>query len=141
MMVVIFFAVLLVVICTIIHYEVLYSMSNRLARMVGKGRKRVLLSVLGAIVAHQLQIIVFSLGYYLLLGFGRYGSLEGEFSRSLLDTSYYSFVVYTSLGFGDITPVGPIRFMTNLETVTGLVMIAWTASFLFMQMQKYWNEE
>jgi len=140
-MVVIFFAVLLVVICTIIHYEVLYSMSNRLARMVGKGRKRVLLSVLGAIVAHQLQIIVFSLGYYLLLGFGRYGSLEGEFSRSLLDTSYYSFVVYTSLGFGDITPVGPIRFMTNLETVTGLVMIAWTASFLFMQMQKYWNEE
>ena len=75
------------------------------------------------------------------MGFGRYGSLEGEFSRSLLDTSYYSFVVYTSLGFGDITPVGPIRFMTNLETMTGLVMIAWTASFLFMQMQKYWDED
>ncbi|MCA9111260.1 MAG: two pore domain potassium channel family protein, partial [Planctomycetaceae bacterium] len=59
--------------------------------------------------------------------------------QSSTDYGYFSFVAYTSLGFGDITPKGPVRFMTALETLTGLILIAWTASFIFLQMQVNWE--
>ncbi|NIQ12844.1 MAG: two pore domain potassium channel family protein, partial [Candidatus Dadabacteria bacterium] len=49
---------------------------------------------------------------------------------------------YTSLGMGDIYPLGrPIRFLTGLESLTGLVLITWTASFLFIEMQRFWNNK
>ena len=58
-----------------------------------------------------------------------------------MNCGYYSFVTYTTLGFGDIIPVGDIRFLTGLESLTGLVLITWTASFMFFEMQKYWTED
>jgi hypothetical protein len=29
--------------------------------------------------------------------------------------------------------------LTGLESLTGLVLITWTASFLYYEMQRYWN--
>ena len=49
-----------------------------------------------------------------------------------------SFTVYTSLGFGDIVPIGDLRFLCGLESLIGLVMIAWSASFMYMEMRKNW---
>ena len=65
-------------------------------------------------------------------------SLNGLDNHGVTDTFYYSAVVYTSLGFGDITPTRALRFFTAFETLTGLVLVAWTASFSFLVMQKYW---
>jgi hypothetical protein len=47
--------------------------------------------------------------------------------------------VFTTLGFGDILPEGPIRFMTGVEAVSGLTFITWSASFTFLEMLKTWN--
>jgi hypothetical protein len=52
---------------------------------------------------------------------------------------YFSTVNYTSLGVGDVVPVGNMRQLASLEAVTGLVMIAWTASFSFVQMEHFWE--
>ena len=41
------------------------------------------------------------------------------------------------LGFGDIVPVRGGRFLVVLEAVTGLVLIAWTASFTLYQMREH----
>ncbi len=68
-----------------------------------------------------------------------FGTLNGEFTLSLLDCTYFSFVSYSSLGLGDIYPTGWLRFLTGLETLTGLVLITWTASFMFIEMQKFWK--
>jgi hypothetical protein len=57
-----------------------------------------------------------------------------------MDSVYFSFTTFTTIGFGDITPIGPLKFLTGLEALTGLVLITWTASFLFIEMQKYWND-
>ena len=70
----------------------------------------------------------------------RYGTLQGG-TGAFDDCVYYSFVAYTSLGFGDIVPVGPLRFLTAMETLTGLVLIAWTASFMYVQMNRFWNND
>ena len=31
--------------------------------------------------------------------------------------------------------------MTGIETLTGLILIAWSASFIFMQMHRFWSED
>ena len=71
---------------------------------------------------------------------GRFGALVGEHQGQFGDSLYYSFVCYTSLGFGDITPEGPIRYLTGVEALTGLMLIAWTASFLYIEMQQFWKK-
>ncbi|MFZ3088359.1 MAG: potassium channel family protein [Methylotenera sp.] len=70
-----------------------------------------------------------------------FGTLQGSFDKSLMDCSYFSFVSYTTLGFGDIVAKGDIRFLAGLEALTGLVLITWTASFMFIEMQKLWKDK
>ncbi len=69
-----------------------------------------------------------------------FGGLTGSIDNNLLDCVYFSFTCYTSLGFGDINPYGHLRFLTGLEALTGLVLIAWTASFMYIEMQKLWKK-
>ncbi len=35
---------------------------------------------------------------------------------------------------------GDIRLLAGVEALTGLVLIAWTASFAFLQMQRFWTD-
>jgi hypothetical protein len=42
---------------------------------------------------------------------------------------------------GEIVPVGPIRFLTGMEAVGGLLLITWSASFTFIEMQRYWGRD
>ena len=37
-------------------------------------------------------------------------------------------------------PTVPLRLLTVAETLTGVILVAWTASFLFMVMRKHWEE-
>ena len=79
--------------------------------------------------------------YGLSVGELNWGSLDGLGSGRLMDYVYYSFTVYTTLGFGDIVPRGMIRYLSGIESLTGLVLITWTASFLYLEMRKYWDDE
>ena len=56
-----------------------------------------------------------------------------------MDCAYFSFTIYTTLGFGDIVPHGNMRYLTGLESLTGLVLITWSASFLYYEMQRHWD--
>ena len=129
----------LVVLSVGIHYQALVHLSHlrRFDRL--RHRSRLNLLVLGALVAHVIELSCFSFGYWLLDGVWDYGDLLVAPDETTTDYWYFSFVAYTSLGFGDITPSGSLRFMTALETLTGLVLIAWTASFIFLEMQISWK--
>lgn len=132
---------LVIVLVVAIHYEFLHQVSRYLPSIPLPPRLRIMLGVGGALVAHSIEIWIFALAYYLSEHFMGLGMLEGLDSQSLLDCVYYSFTVYTTLGFGDIVPHGHIRYLTGVESLTGLVLITWTASFLYLEMQKYWNNE
>ena len=56
-----------------------------------------------------------------------------------LDSVYFSAVCYTTLGLGDIVPSGAIRFLVGTEALTGFVLITWSASFTFVEMQRFWR--
>jgi hypothetical protein len=125
-------------IAVLVHYEALYRLALLLPSLRIPARFRVLVGVAGAFLAHVVEVWIFAVGYYLLLAWDADSELGGNFDGSLLDCSYYSFTNYTSLGFGDIEPFGYIRFLSGLEGLTGLILIAWTASFMYIEMQKFW---
>ena len=130
----------IVAVAVLIHYEALYHLSNIIPRMHIRRRFRVVFGVCGAMIAHVAEIWLFAFGFYFLLKSGEFGTLNGEYSNTFLDCVYFSFVSYTSLGLGDIYPTGYLRFLTGLEVLTGLVLITWTASFMFIEMQKFWKD-
>lgn len=45
-----------------------------------------------------------------------------------------------TLGFGDIIPIGAAEILTGFEALIGLGFITWSASFTFLEMQRYWRE-
>lgn len=131
----------LVALAVIVHYEVIYRLAVIIPKLKVRNRLRVLIGIFGALIAHVIEIWLFALGYYFMIRSGQFGMLEGDFNNTLVDCAYFSFVTYSSLGLGDIAPTGDLRFLTGLEAVTGLVMITWTASFLFIEMQKFWRDK
>lgn len=52
---------------------------------------------------------------------------------------YFSAETYTSLGYGDIVPHGALRLLAGTETLTGLLMIGWSASHAFVVMERFWG--
>ncbi len=133
---------LLITLAVLIHYEALFRLSKWMPLLnIRKHRSRILVAVFGILCAHVLEIWLFAFGYYFMSGFEVFGQLAGNFDGSLLDCSYFSFTSYTSLGFGDIHPLGPLRFLAGLEALTGLVLISWTASFMFIEMQRFWTNK
>lgn len=128
-----------VAIAVIIHYEFLYRISRYIPSMKLKHRLRILFGVFAALVAHAVEVWVFAFAFYFMHHADGWGHLEGNFDGSLLDCTYLSFTTFTTLGFGDIQPIGNLRHLTGLESLTGLVLITWTASFLYYEMQRYWD--
>ena len=129
----------IIALAVLIHYEFLYRLSTVMPKMKIKHRFRIVVSVFGALVAHSIEIWLFSLAYYLIPQFMSLGYLEGNFNGSFMDCVYFSYTTYTTLGLGDIEPHGHIRHLVGLESLTGLLLITWTASFLYYEMQRYWD--
>ena len=120
-----------------LHYELLFLTSRLLVALSGYLRAAVALAVALALVAHVVEIIVFGIGWFLLIDAGLVEIALP--APTMVDAIYFSGAVYTSLGFGDIVPLSSAgKFLAVLESITGLVLIAWTASFTFYQMQRHW---
>ena len=100
----------LVAIAVMIHYEMLYRLSKVMPSLQIKHRYRLVVGVFGALIAHISEIWFFAFGYFLLSKFTSMGSLvafdNGDSIYNLMDCVYYSFVTYTTLGFGDVIPKG-----------------------------------
>jgi hypothetical protein len=135
--------VLLVAAASALHYEILRLLFFELPRLPLSGnlggKHRVGLGVMGAMLAHALEIVIFGLGIWTLNRIHP-GGLGGAFDGTLWNCVYYAAVCYTSLGLGDIVPVAEMKFVTGMCALTGLVLIAWTASFTFLMMQRYWGK-
>ena len=125
----------------LIHYEVLQQLSHLLPRIRLGFRFRIAIGVLGTMVAHTMEVWMFAFIFHFMLSNGGYGTISGLEHPDLLGCVYFSFSTYTSLGYGDLVPLGHLRYLAGLEALTGLVFIAWTASFLYFEMQRYWHSD
>ncbi len=137
--IVVFSTAVAVVLCVTTHYEGLRLMSDKIQPRIGHERPMIVIMILWLVLLHIIEIWIFGFTYFALLNLGDFGYLEGVPDHSFLDSVYFSATVFTTLGFGDILPFGPIRFVTGTEAVAGLTLITWSASYTFLEMTKTWN--
>jgi hypothetical protein len=131
--------VALVVASAFVHYEVLRLCNERLSRVAWAApRARVLLAMGAAFCSHLAHIAAFA-GGYALLEWSAHGTLMGNLGHGWEAFVYFSGETYTSLGFGDVYPTGAMRMVVGVEALTGLLLISWTASFTYLEMQRHWS--
>jgi hypothetical protein len=139
---------LLVVLLTVVavmlsvglHYEGLNMLARRLAGKGGRQRRQVLYAVIGVLVLLVTEIWIFGLAYWLALKMPGAGEVVGA-GGSLLETVYLSAMTFSTVGFGDVAPSGAIRFMAGTEAVLGLFLIAWSATFTYLEMEQHWRRD
>jgi hypothetical protein len=131
---------ILSVVCVLIHYEALRVLTRWLQRLGTRPRQRILVLILSLLAVHQAEAWMFAWGYLAADASGIMGALAGA-SGDLLTYAYFSVITYTTLGFGDIVPRGPMRFIASVEVLTGFVLISWSASFTYLEMQRFWKDK
>jgi hypothetical protein len=130
---------LLLIASTLLHYEVLGYLNQRLPRWPLPDRSKVVVVILGAFVAHAIEMALYGGTLYALVTWLGAGQLSGSSEPSWLSCLYFSAETYTSLGFGDLTPVGPVRLLAGVEALNGLLLVAWSASFTYLSMERFWQ--
>ena len=75
-----------------------------------------------------------------LIQFANLGNLSGSVGFILANCLYCSAEKFSTLGFGDLTRVGPIRLRAAAEALNGLLLIGRSASFAYMAMARFWTE-
>lgn len=132
-------------VCVMIHYEVLSWFSRRLGHLdhvEGHRRRRVLYGIFGVLSVHVVEIWIFGLVFYLLqISSPSFGHIQGIAAASLVDHVYFSAVTFTTVGFGDVIPAGPVRFLAGTEALAGFVLITWSASFTYLEMNRFWRRD
>jgi hypothetical protein len=127
-----------VCLCVTLHYEGLLFTSRRLASLGGPPRVKVLYAIGSVLALHVAEIWIFGLMIWLLLRMPEAGHL-GPGVLHLFDYVYFSSATYSTVGFGDLAPVGPIRFLAGTEGLAGFVLITWSASFTYLEMERFWR--
>jgi len=94
-----------------------YTARPRLDLMVG--------TAVALMVAHTLEVFVWALAYA-IVGAAPAGS----------DLLYFAFVNYTTLGYGDITPVQVWRLIGPMTAMNGILMFSWSTAVLFEVLRK-----
>ena len=132
--------IFVIALTVMIHYEFLHQVTLFMPRMTIRHRFRIVMGVFVALTAHAVEVWIFAFSFYLMHNAEGWGYLDGNFSGTFMDCVYYSFTTFTTLGTGDIEPHGDLRYLTGLESLVGLVLITWSASFLYLEMTRYWDE-
>lgn len=124
-----------------IHYEFMHVLGRALRKRRKFGRRAIVLAVMVLVIAHVLEVYLFAAAFFVGQNWFGIGSIQGEVSGVLSDYAYFSAVSYTSVGYGDVFAVGPLRIIAGLEALIGLLMIAWSGAFTVYFIQHRWTKE
>jgi voltage-gated potassium channel Kch len=97
----------------------------------GKTMEVLVATVLALLLLHTLEIVVWAYAYLALLPSGELASFE--------ESVYFSFVTFTTLGYGDITLTENLRLLSGIEALNGIMLVGWTTAMLFAVVQRTWQ--
>lgn len=138
------FGSVLVLVAIGIHYEALRVAATFLLPRIQivSRRAHVMVGVCACMLAHTVEIWVFAGAYWLMSQTDFQVGFSDNFRRTFVDYLNFSAESYTSLGFGDVEMLSPdMRLLAGIEALTGLVLIAWSASFTYYVMAQYWSDQ
>lgn len=140
MALIVFVCLLLVVLTTVIHYEVLRGLSLWLPELAIRPRAKLIVVILGTFMAHLLEIALYALAVFALVRYAALGSLGDAGRFSFAVSLYFSAETFTSLGYGDVVPGGDVRLLAGTEALNGLLLIGWSASYAYIAMERFWRD-
>jgi hypothetical protein len=80
---------------------------------------------------HAIEIVIWAGAYQLLLPIDELGTFE--------EAVYFSFVTFTTLGYGDITLGEGWRLLSGIEALNGILLVGWTTAMIFSVVQNIWR--
>jgi hypothetical protein len=115
--------------CNIVIHALVTTAVVRVAQMVGAKNTwhpwLLLIIVMIAtvsilMIAHTSEVVVWSLAYAIL-----------NVASAGADVVYFAFVNYTTLGYGDITPIEPWRLLGPMTAMNGVLLFGWSTAVIF----------
>lgn len=116
-------------VCNIVIHALVMAAVVRVARTAGaKDISRQSLRLIAVMVAtvsvlmaaHTSEVIVWSLAYAIV-----------DASPAGADPVYFAFVNYTTLGYGDVTPVERWRLLGPMTAMNGVLLFGWSTAVIF----------
>lgn len=130
----------LVAITVIIHgvgtTVLVRHLASRFLDEVGQFRPgRVLASLIDTAIVlvflHVLEIMVWAGAYRMLIPSNELETLE--------KAVYFSFVTFTTLGYGDITLSEGWRLLSGIQALNGILLVGWSTALIFSVVQRSWQ--
>jgi hypothetical protein len=115
--------------CNIVIHALVMTVVMRVTRTAGAWQTRhpwlFLIAVMIAIVsilmtAHVFEVLVWSLAYAIV-----------NAAPDNADLVYFAFVNYTTLGYGDITPLASWRLLGPMTAMNGVLLFGWSTAVIF----------
>ncbi len=95
-------------------------------------RSWALLSATGVVlmVLHFVEVVIWAETYRFLP--------VGDSVDSFEEAVYFSFVTFTTLGYGDVTISGEWRLLSGVQAMNGIILFGWSTALLFAVVQRLW---
>ncbi len=124
-------AILAVMTTTVFHYEAVHhlDMFSRLSRH--QRHYHMLLIIFCVIAIHVVCIVFYAFLYQLAIGYLGLGKIAGLDISDASNLFYFAAETYSSLGQGDFLPTGSVRYISSISCLNGILLLAWSGSFLF----------
>jgi hypothetical protein len=86
-------------------------------------------TVLVLMAAHTLEVFIWSVAYSII-----------NVTIGGADFFYFAFVNYTTLGYGDITPVARWRLVGPITAMNGVLLFGWSTAVIFEVLRKTFSQ-
>lgn len=130
----------IVLACTLLtvllNYEGMHQLTRRMERLAWLGRKRFLILIVALLLLQLGGVSLFAIGYLLI----DLANAEEVAAEPWAHYLYLSVSAYSTVGFGDVVPIDDARLLAGVEAITGFMMITWSASLTFLEMQRHWRD-
>lgn len=140
MILVALFGLALLGLTTLIHYEVLRALSVGLPALRIPARIKLVVVIFAAFLAHLVEIALYAATIKFMVGNLGLGTLGNATDLNFSIALYFSTETYSSLGYGDLVPGGDLRLLAGCEALNGLLLVGWSASYIYIAMERFWNE-
>lgn len=134
-------AVLVVSATVLVHALGTYFLTRHLSRGFTDAnglftRHKALLALIWSatvlLLLHVIEIYLWALTYLFIEPVDELTTFESA--------SYFSFVTFTTLGYGDITLTQHNwRILSGIEALNGILLAGWSTAFLFAVVQRTWK--
>ena len=128
--------VLLVGVLGIFHHIALRTLDRLTGRDLVRPNLSVIGILLGLLIIHTIEILLFAGAYAVLLDWPGMGGFSGDFDPGWESVIYYSGINFTTLGYTQLEVTGSLRIISMMQSLGGFMVLTWSATFIYSAWEK-----